>query len=339
MNQRILGIAKKYLKDPYKIKIKAKELTVDKIEQISIELKQAMKDEALSRLIDINKPKKAVVFCNTKRKVDDLIESLKQKGYKAESLHGDIRQEQRERIMKRFKNGEFQLLVATDVVARGIDVDELELVVNYDVPQEEEYYVHRIGRTGRNGKIGKAYTFVVGKERVKLANIERYAHTKIATGKIPTDTEIKDIKREKVISNIQNVINEANYNDNEAINDVYQKLKENNSDETIIKALLELAVGNEITVKKISLGNVKKDKKGNVKFFLSLGKMDSIKIKDIVGSISSNTAISGSEIGKINVLDKFSFVEVPEKYAQDILNGMNGKKIKGKEVRIEVSEK
>lgn len=179
MNKRILGITKKYLKEPKNIKIKVKELTVDRIEQISLEVKQAMKDDTVMRLIDLNNPTKAVVFCNTKRKVDDLIEKLKSNGYKAESLHGDIKQAQRDRIMKRFKTGEFQILVATDVVARGIDVDELELVINYDIPQEEEYYVHRIGRTGRNGNIGKAYTFVVGKEKSKIYSIQKYANTKI----------------------------------------------------------------------------------------------------------------------------------------------------------------
>ena len=150
MNERILGIAKKYLNNPVTVKIKSKELTVDKIKQIAIEVKQPMKEQVLTRIIDINNPEKTVVFCNTKKKVDDLIEGLKQKGYKAESLHGDIKQIQREKIMKRFKAGEFPILVATDVVARGIDVDGLELVVNYDVPQEDEYYVHRIGRSGRN---------------------------------------------------------------------------------------------------------------------------------------------------------------------------------------------
>jgi ATP-dependent RNA helicase DeaD len=125
--------------------------------------------------------------------------------------------------------------------------------------------------------------------------------------------------------------------DNEAINELYNKLKENNSDENIIKALLQYSVGNEITIKKIALG--KTTNKENIKLFFSLGKMDSIKAKDIVGSIAANTAISGDRIGKINVLDKFSFVEVPTAYAEDVLNGMNGKKIKGKEVRIEVSEK
>ena len=206
MNKRILEITKKYLKEPKNVKIKSKELTVDRIEQISLEVKQKMKDEIVMRLIDLNDPKKAVVFCNTKKKVDNLIEKLKNNGYKAECLHGDIKQAQRDRIMKRFKQGEFQILVATDVVARGIDVEELELVINYDIPQEEEYYVHRIGRTGRNGKIGKAYTFVVGKEKSKLLNIQKYANTKIIKGKIPTLEEINKVKNQKIVDNIEEMI-------------------------------------------------------------------------------------------------------------------------------------
>ena len=209
MNKRILEITKKYLKEPKNVKIKSKELTVDRIEQISLEVKQKMKDEIVMRLIDLNDPKKAVVFCNTKKKVDNLIEKLKNNGYKAECLHGDIKQAQRDRIMKRFKQGEFQILVATDVVARGIDVEELELVINYDIPQEEEYYVHRIGRTGRNGKIGKAYTFVVGKEKSKLLNIQKYANTKIIKGKIPTLEEINKVKNQKIVDNIEEMIEKA----------------------------------------------------------------------------------------------------------------------------------
>ena len=172
MNGKILGITKKYLVNPRKVKIPAEELTVNEIEQISISMKEAMKKETLMRLVEVYRPKKAIVFCNTKKRVDDLIEVLKQNNYKAEALHGDIKQSTRERIMKRMRNGEFQILVATDVVARGIDIQDVELVLNYDVPQEEEYYVHRIGRTGRNGNTGKAFTFVVGKEKSKLQSIK-----------------------------------------------------------------------------------------------------------------------------------------------------------------------
>lgn len=334
MNKRILGITKKYLKEPKNVKIKAKELTVDRIEQISLEVKQAMKDDTVMRLIDLNNPTKAVVFCNTKRKVDDLIEKLKSNGYKAESLHGDIKQAQRDRIMKRFKTGEFQILVATDVVARGIDVDELELVINYDIPQEEEYYVHRIGRTGRNGSIGKAYTFVVGKEKSKIYSIQKYANTKILSGKIPTIEQIKKVKDQKMIDDIQEII-DKNKNEESEINDeILEKLLQKNDIKIVAKALLSLITNKKENKEKQNLDYKPGEE---IKLFLNVGKKDKIMVKDIVGSISANTAVSGSDLGKINILDKFSFIEVPGEYVNEILTSMKDKQIKGRDVRIEVA--
>ena len=186
-------------------------LTVNEIEQTCIQMKEAMKPEALMRLIQVCNPKKAIVFCNTKKRVDDLIENLKHNNYKAEALHGDIKQAQRERIMKRMRNGEFQILVATDVVARGIDIQDLELVINYDIPQELEYYVHRIGRTGRNGKDGIAYTFYTGKEKLKLREIEKYANTKIKPGKIPTLKEVDAVKSRKIVDRIEEIIKKQEF--------------------------------------------------------------------------------------------------------------------------------
>jgi len=342
MNKRILGITKKYLKEPKNIKIKAEELTVNNIEQTSISIKSGMKDEAVTRLIDTYAPKKAIVFCNTKRKVDDLIGNLKSKGYRAESLHGDIQQNQRDRIMRRLKQGEFQILVATDVAARGIDVDELELVINYDVPQEEEYYVHRIGRTGRNGGAGKAVTFVVGREKDKIYSIQRYANTKIKEGKIPTLDEVNEIRNKQTIDNIQKIIDKKEYSN---IN-ILESLLKNNDIKEVAKALMTMSIGNgtHISEEETKYGrgidkparyNLSKD--GYIKLFLSLGKKDNIMAKDIVGSFSSNVAMSGSDIGKINILDKFTFVEIPNRYVNEVMNGMREKQIKGKEVRIEVA--
>lgn len=332
MNKRILEITKKYLKEPKNVKIKSKELTVDRIEQISLEVKQKMKDEIVMRLIDLNDPKKAVVFCNTKKKVDNLIEKLKNNGYKAECLHGDIKQAQRDRIMKRFKQGEFQILVATDVVARGIDVEELELVINYDIPQEEEYYVHRIGRTGRNGKIGKAYTFVVGKEKSKLLNIQKYANTKIIKGKIPTLEEINKVKNQKIVDNIEEMIEKNE--ESELAEKVLNKLMENNKLETVAKALINIIINENSSDKECQI-DINPDEM--VKLFINVGKKDKIMVKDIVGSISANTAISGENIGKINILDKFTFVEIHGKYVNEILNSMKGKQIKGRDVNIEIA--
>ncbi len=382
MNKRIMNIAKKYLKDPYEIKIPAKELTVDKIKQISIEMTQAMKDETLSRIIDLNNPQKCVVFCNTKRKVDDLIEVLKRRGYKAESLHGDVKQEQRERIMKKFKTGDYQILIATDVVARGIDVENLELVINYDVPQEEEYYVHRIGRTGRNGKDGKAYTFVVGREKYKLFDIERYAKTRIEPGTIPTDVEMQEIKSNKILDCIKKTVFAEEYLGNRMIDEIYKKLEKSGDSEKITKALLQMAIGKETIINRLNTSlpkekssNKKSERRENGKesklaktkiskktdskakkirngietqnnsnvsvkrFFVSLGRLDKVKAKDFVGSITANTNIAGNEIGRIDIMDKFSFVEIPSEYEQKFAKIMNGKTIKGKEVRVELANK
>lgn len=332
MNDRILEITKKYLKEPKKVKIKSKELTVDKIEQIWVEIKQKMKPEAVMRLIEINNPKKAVVFCNTKKRVDDLIEILKNNGYNAEGLHGDIKQIQRDRIMKRFKQGDFGILVATDVVARGIDVDELELVINYDIPQEEEYYVHRIGRTGRNGNFGKAYTFVVGKEKSKLISIEKYAKTKINSGKIPTQEEIAKVKNEKMLNNIQEIID--NNEESDVSKELLSKLLKKNKLETVAKALINIII-NENSNSKAEAKSFAEEEE--VKLFLNVGRKDNIKVKDIVGSISANTAVSGSDIGKINILDKFTFMEIKGAFVNEILTSMKGKKIKGRDVNIEIA--
>lgn len=332
MNKRIMGITKKYLKNPKKVKIPAEELTVNEIEQISISIKEAMKSETLMRLIQVYQPQKAIVFCNTKKRVDDLIEVLKQNHFKAEALHGDIKQTVRERIMKRMRNGEFQILVATDVVARGIDIQDVEFVLNYDVPQEEEYYVHRIGRTGRNGNTGKAITFVVGKEKSKLQSIKKYSNAKIKEGKVPTLAEVNKIRNKVAVEKIQKVIDEKEF----ANEDLLEQLLENNSIEEVSKALITLLYKkpkeekNEITIK---------TKKGeNVKLFFNLGRKDNMKVKDFVGSIAANCGIQGTDIGKINILDKFSFVEVPGEFAEDVIKGMKGKQIKGRDCNVEIAE-
>ena len=332
MNKRIMGITKKYLKNPKKVKIQAEELTVNEIEQISISIKEAMKSETLMRLIEVYNPQKAIVFCNTKKRVDDLIEVLKQNHFKAEALHGDVKQTQRERIMKRMRNGEFQILVATDVVARGIDIQDVEFVLNYDVPQEEEYYVHRIGRTGRNGNSGKAFTFVVGKEKSKLQSIKKYSNAKIKEGKIPTLAEINKIRNKQAIEKVKKVIDGGEFANEELL----QQLLENNTIEEVSKALITLLYKkpkeekNEITIK---------TKKGeNVKLFFNLGRKDNMKVKDFVGSIAANCGIQGADIGKINILDKFSFVEVPGEFVEDVIKGMKGKQIKGRDCNVEIAE-
>ena len=174
MPKAILEITKNYQKpDAKMIKVVKKELTVPKIEQYYLDVKRKDKIEVLTRLLDFYEPKLSLVFCNTKKMVDDLTEVLKGRGYFAEGLHGDMSQAQRDRVMKSFRSGKTDILIATDVAARGIDVDDVEAVFNYDIPQDDEYYVHRIGRTGRAGRTGRSFTFVKGKEVYKLKDIMR----------------------------------------------------------------------------------------------------------------------------------------------------------------------
>lgn len=192
MPRGILELTDRYLNEPVHVRIVPRQLTVSNIEQFYIEVREASKIEVLCRLIEAERIRLALIFCNTKRKVDDLYEKLQTRGYSAEALHGDMKQISRTRVMNRFRSGEVELLVATDVAARGIDVDNIDVVINYDLPQDEEYYVHRIGRTARAGRSGKAYTFVVGREIFDLKGIQRFTHSSIACIQPPSLVQVTE---------------------------------------------------------------------------------------------------------------------------------------------------
>ena len=206
MPQAILDITKKFQKDAQLVKVTKKELTVPNIEQYYYEVKPKNKEEVLARLLDIYTPKLSVVFCNTKKQVDLLVNGLLGRGYFAAGLHGDMKQAQRDRVMQGFRSGKTDILVATDVAARGIDVEEVEAVFNYDLPQDDEYYVHRIGRTGRAGREGRSFSFVSGKEVYKLKEIQRYCKTKIYAQKVPSLNDVATTKMENILEEIDNII-------------------------------------------------------------------------------------------------------------------------------------
>lgn len=208
----IMQLTKKYQKDPEIVKVVHKELTVPNIDQFYFELRPGMKLEVLTRLLDIHDPVLSLVFCNTKRAVDDLVSHLQARGYSAEGLHGDLKQLFRDRVMAKFRAGKIEILVATDVAARGIDVDDIDAVFNYDMPQDEEYYVHRIGRTARAGRKGAAFTFVNGKEFYKLRDIERYTKTKIVKKEIPTISDVKEIRESQQMTELKASILKAREN-------------------------------------------------------------------------------------------------------------------------------
>lgn len=206
MPKPILDITKTYQKDAAYIKMTPKEVTIPLIKQAYYQVRKQDKEEVLCRLIDYYDPKRALIFCNTKRMVDELTEHLKGRGYEAEGLHGDLTQGQRDTVMNLFRGGKTNILIATDVAARGIDVSNVEAVYNFDVPDDIEYYVHRIGRTGRAGKTGRSFTLVVGREAYKIRDIERICHTKIRERKIPNAADITARKSEKILKEAYEVI-------------------------------------------------------------------------------------------------------------------------------------
>lgn len=244
MPKAIMDITDKYQRDAKLIKITRKEITVPLVKQYYYEVNGKSKADVVCRLLDYYNPKRTMIFCNTKRMVDELAEKLKGRGYFADGLHGDMSQRQRDMVMNRFRNNKTDILIATDVAARGIDVDDIEAVFNYDVPQDIEYYVHRIGRTGRAGRKGRSFTLVVGKEIYKLREIEKSCKTKIKLRSIPSVNDVNEIKSQKCLNDAIDVL--QNKDISKALKYVEQKI--NDDDITALElaaAFLRLNMGEE----------------------------------------------------------------------------------------------
>ena len=339
MSPDILYITRRYQNDPEFLKVVPKELTVPETEQVYFEVKEKMKFDVLSRLLDINDFKLSLVFCNTKRRVDKLVSHLQIRGYAADGLHGDMSQRQRDSVMSKFRSGNIEILVATDVAARGIDVENVEAVFNYDVPNDDEYYVHRIGRTGRAGKTGIAFTFVSGKEVYQLRDIMRYTKTKIEQQQIPSIRDVQEIKTTNFLEKIKRIINNEKLD--KEVHMVEKMMAEDYSSVETAAALLRI-------VMEKSNGNTKQPSAdfgdtgagpGEVRFFINIGRKDKAKARDIIKAIADRTGLSSSSVGKIDVFDKFSFVEVPISNANEVLSSMRGAKIKGRSVNMEPANK
>lgn len=334
MPKPILDITKRFQKNAELIKVTKKELTVPNIEQFYYEVKPKNKEEVLSRLLDIYNPKLSVIFCNTKKQVDLLVNGLLGRGYFAAGLHGDMKQAQRDRVMDGFRKGKTEILVATDVAARGIDVEEVEAVFNYDLPQDDEYYVHRIGRTGRAGRVGRSFSFVTGKEVYKLKEIQRYCKTKIYAQKVPSLDDVANTKMDKLMETINRIIEE------EDLTTYFQMIQAevNDSDYTsmdIAAALLKLCSGTKEEDGEDMFEDTGAEEPGMVRLFINIGKKHKAKPGDILGALAGESGLPGKVVGTIDMYDKYTFVEVPREYARDILNAMDHAKIKGKSVAVE----
>jgi len=207
MPKPIIELAKRYQHHPAHVKVTKENLTAASIEQMFFDIGGMSKVKLISTLIDVHDLKLAIIFCNTKRKVDEVAKSLKLLGYKAEGIHGDLNQAQRNKVLGGFRAAHAQILVATDVAARGIDVSDVDAVFNYDMPLDPEYYVHRIGRTGRAGKTGKAFTFVTGRNEFRLLkNIEHFASVRIERRNVPTDKEVRELNILRLFAKVQDIV-------------------------------------------------------------------------------------------------------------------------------------
>lgn len=241
MSRAILDLTKKYLTKPQMIKLAHKEMTVPEVEQFYYEVKSQAKPEVLSRLIDINDLKLSLVFCNTKRRVDELVETLKARGYLADGLHGDLQQRQRDTVMSKFRKREIEILVATDVAARGIDVGDIEAVFNYDIPPDDEYYLHRIGRTARAGKAGRAFNFVTGREVYRIRQIQQFTKTKIIAQKVPSVSDIEEIRTNLVLEKVKGIVDAGHLG--EYTNMVEKLIQEDYTSGEVAAALLKMVIG------------------------------------------------------------------------------------------------
>ena len=339
MPKPIMEITKKFQNNAKVIKVTKKELTVPNIEQYYYDVKPKKKEEVLSRLLDIYSPRLSVVFCNTKKQVDLLVNALLGRGYFAAGLHGDMKQEQRDRVMQGFRTGKTEILVATDVAARGIDVDEVEAVFNYDLPQDDEYYVHRIGRTGHAGREGRAFSFVSGKEVYKLKEIQRYCKTKIYAQKVPSLNDVANTKMENILDDVERVIEQEDLD--MMINAIEERV--NNSEFTAMDmaaAFLKICCGMTEDNKNTEendweFGDTGAGEDGMVRLFINIGKKQRVRPGDILGAIAGESGMDGKLIGTIDMYDKYTFVEVPREYAREVLNAMKNVKIKGKTVAVE----
>ena len=374
MPAEIRRIAEEHQSDPLTVRIAKKDLTVPEITQYYYDVRPSEKTEVLCRLIDLYEPRLAVVFCNTKRKVDELTDEIKGRGYYAESLHGDLSQSQRDRVMKNFRIGQTQILIATDVMARGIDVEDIEAVFNYDIPQDNEYYVHRIGRTGRAGRSGYAFSLAVGRDVYKLREIQKFCRTKILPQRIPSLDKISHVRSDRVLEEAARLIEEEPALVRSMEESLDRFIFDHDSSSTeLAAALLAMRLGGEDEEDEIGeapeprhldeLGRKRdgererrhKDgfgkeifgrdgKKGKkkkredddmVRLFINVGKKAHITPGDLVGAIAGEADIPGRMVGAIDIYDSYSLVDVDRKNADRVMKAMKNVKIKGLKVRME----
>ena len=319
MPKPILSIAKKYMGEYEVLKVTQGQLTTDQTDQIYFEVRASEKFEALCRIVDIEEEFYGLVFCRTKIDVDEVSQRLMERGYLAEGLHGDKTQSHREKILNRFKKRLVTVLVATDVAARGIDVNDLTHVINYALPQDPDAYVHRIGRTGRAGKEGIAITFITPSEYHKLHMIRKRVKTDIRKGKLPGVQELLKTKKRRIHADVSEILETRPQH--HFFNLAKELLEQNEPSETVA-AVLQLAFGDELDesrYREISQGH-SPDRQGKTRLFVTQGKAQGMTVHRLIALIQSKCNLEARQIRDIEIHEKFSFVTLPFHDAEIVLS-------------------
>lgn len=334
--EAIQRIAKQFQNDPVNVEIKSAQRTIDTVEQIYYDVPRGKKANALRVLLNHYDPELCMIFCNTKKMVDELSTELNNHDIKAISLHGDMKQEFRTRVMEQFRTGKFPILIATDVAARGIDVDDIDLVVNFDIPQDNEYYIHRVGRTGRAGKKGVAITLVSGgKQRAGIRDIIRYTKTNVIRHSLPTSAQMMEANRNSFVVTVKEACNEGITE--ESVEIANELMAEGIASENIISALISMIYKNEI----IDI-EAEEDAKRYASDFdaitlkFNVGRSNGVQPGNIVAAIIEETGLNGKAIGRIDVRATFTLVDIDASKVDAVLSGMQRSHIRGQEVMVEI---
>ncbi|MDR1204892.1 MAG: DEAD/DEAH box helicase [Peptococcaceae bacterium] len=341
MPEPIRVLSRKYLKSPEFISINRETLTVPQTQQFYYEVTHGSKAETLCRILDYENYESCIVFCRTKRGVDELVATLQTRGYDAEGLHGDLTQAQRDKTMKKIRQGDVDILVATDVAARGLDIERVSHVINYDIPQDPESYVHRIGRTGRAGREGVALTLIIPQEYKHLRLIEKLIRSRIQRATPPTFQEILEQQKQMVHKQIEDILREGKL---DAYREIAKELLEFFDQEDALAAVLKHTfesrgielVDNPSSYRNTDLGNTGA-KPGMVRLFFTVGRQQNIRPGDLVKIISQEANISGRDIGSINIYEKFTFLEVPEDQAYRVLHTMDRYSLNGRRISVQLA--
>jgi len=364
MARRILAIAKRHLSDPVRVTIARETLAAGeapRVREVAYIVQRRHKAAALARVLDMENDASAIVFCRTRVEVDELTQTLGARGYGAEALHGGLSQEQRDRVLRRFRDKTSDILVATDVAARGLDIDHVSHVVNFDVPSSPDAYVHRIGRTGRAGREGVAITFAEARETRLLHNIEHLTKRKIATENVPTVHDLRARRLELMRDALAETLEAGGI---DAYRSVVESLSSDYDIVEIAAAAVKIAdaardggTADDVEIPHVELATVRAERPASdrprtavrvdrpgpklrlrasdsTRIYIGVGRSGGIRPADLVGAIANEAHIDSRDIGHIDIADRFSLVEVPGASADAIITALRGATIRGKKVLV-----